>query len=149
MGTEQLSPGPGEPPAPRGTVVTRTSRVWLDHEGIMQEVDNPGSEQELADARENIAANAEVARGTRRPLLVDMSQVKSINRAARAFYASEGPRVACAVALVVGSPLSRMMGNFFLGFQKPAVPVRLFSSTADATAWLRRFLTPPAAVGGS
>lgn len=119
---------------------TRTSRVWLDEEGIMWEVENPGSEHHIADARENVAANATVGQGRRPPLLVDMSQAKLIKREARAFYSREAPRVACAVALVVGSPLNRMIGNFFLGLNRPTIPVRLFSSTADAAAWLRQFL---------
>jgi hypothetical protein len=120
--------------------ITRTSRVWLDDEGILHELLAPGTEQVLADACENLAADATVARGTRPPLLVDMSQVRSINRQARTYYTTEGPKVVCAVALVVGSPLSRMLGNFFIGFQKPPIPLRLFSTTADAAAWLRRFL---------
>jgi hypothetical protein len=129
-------------------IITRTSRVWLDDEGIVQEVASAGSVQQLADAKENIAANAKVTQGRRLPLLVDMSQVKSITRDARALYAKAGPRVACAVALVVGSPLNRMMGNFFLGFNRPLIPVRLFSSTMDAAVWLRQFLVPEQDKGG-
>ena len=121
-------------------ITTRTSRVWLDREGFIREVDDPGSEHTLADARESISANLRVAGGIRRGLLVDMSQVKSISREARAFYASEGSRYAIAVALVVGSPLSRMLGNFFLGFNRPTVPTRLFSSTDEAASWLRQQL---------
>jgi len=121
-------------------IVTRTSRVWLDREGILQEADNPGSEQDLTDAQENVAANARLAQGRRLPLLVDMSQVKSITRQARTYYAKEAPKVVCACALVVGSPLSRMMGNFFIGFNRPLIPLKLFSTTTNAAAWLRQFV---------
>jgi hypothetical protein len=127
---------------PASPIVTRTARVWLDREGIVQEVDAPGSEQRVEDARENIDANRVAARGSRRPLLVDMSRVKSISREARAYYAAEAPRVVCAVGLVVGSPLSKMIGNFFLGLNRPAIPTRLFSSTEAAASWLRQFIPP-------
>jgi hypothetical protein len=129
-------------------IITRTFRVWLDREGIIQHVVNPGTEHDLTAAQENLAADEKVAQGRRRPLLVDMSQATSINRHARAYYSKEGPRVACAIALVVGSPLSRMMGNFFVGFQKPSVPLRLFSTSADAAAWLRQFLKQENCTGG-
>lgn len=131
-----------------GEVSTRSSRVWLDDEGIIQEVVNPGSVLDLADAKESIAAEAKFAQGRRLPLLVDMSQVKSISRAARTVYAKEGPTIVCAVALVVGSPLNRMIGNFFLGLNRPLIPLRLFSSTADAAAWLRQFLVAEHVKGG-
>jgi hypothetical protein len=44
-----------------------------------------------------------------------------------------------AVALVVATPLSRMMGNFFLTVSKPMAPTRLFDDEASALAWLQEF----------
>jgi hypothetical protein len=69
-----------------------------------------------------------------------MSRVKSIAREARDYDAREAARVAPAVALIVGSPLSRMIGNFFLGLNRTAVPIRLFTSEPAARSWLRRYL---------
>jgi hypothetical protein len=40
------------------------------------------------------------------------------------------------VALLVGSPVTRVIGNFFIGLNKPRWPVRLFRSESDALAWL-------------
>jgi hypothetical protein len=37
----------------------------------------------------------------------------------------------------VANPLSRVIGNFFLGLSKTAFPLRLFSDTDNAIAWLR------------
>jgi hypothetical protein len=47
-----------------------------------------------------------------------------------------------AVALVAGTPLSRMMGNFFLGVNKPPYPTRLLDSETPALAWLQAFVLP-------
>jgi hypothetical protein len=44
------------------------------------------------------------------------------------------------VALLVGSPMSRAIGNFFIGLNKPLIPTRLFVSEPEALAWLRGFL---------
>ena len=44
-----------------------------------------------------------------------------------------------AVALVIDSPLSRVLGNFFLGFNRPETPARLFTSVDEARAWLNTF----------
>ncbi len=129
-----------EPPPP-DALETRTAWIWLGGDGIVRELDRPGSAQTLVDAQENVAANAQAALGRRRPLLVDMSAIESISREARVYYAgAEAATVLSAVALLVRSPLSRAIGNFFLGLNRPAVPTRLFSAEAEALAWLRGFV---------
>ncbi len=127
---------------PVSEVVTRTCRMWLRQDGILHNVDTPGLDHSLADAEENVAAYARIFGGVRRPLLVDMTGVKAISREARACYASQTHPYICAVALVVGSPLSRMIGNFFLGLNRTAQPTRLFRTADDATTWLAQFVEP-------
>jgi len=127
-------------------IVTRTARMWLGNDGIIHNVDLPGLDHSLVDAEENVAAYSRIWAGTRRPLLVDMTQVKSISREARACYATQTHRYISAVALVVGSPLSRMIANFFLGLNRTAQPTRLFRTVDEAAIWLRPFLTTDGAV---
>jgi hypothetical protein len=45
-----------------------------------------------------------------------------------------------AVALIVGTPLSRMMGNLLLRVTKPPFPIRLYDNEASAVAWLQKFV---------
>jgi hypothetical protein len=44
------------------------------------------------------------------------------------------------VALLVGSPLSVVLGRFVLAVSRPARSVQLFRSEEEALAWLRGFL---------
>jgi hypothetical protein len=39
--------------------------------------------------------------------------------------------------LIIGGPLSRIIGNFFLSVNKPLYPARLFDNEASALAWLQ------------
>jgi len=119
-------------------VVTRTARIWVDADGIMRHVCTAGSEHALADAEEAVAAYGRIWGGVLRPLVVDLSTVKSIDRAARIHYSTQSFPYVSAVALVVGSPLSRMIGNFFLGLNPSTLPVKLFRSEPQAEAWLRQ-----------
>jgi len=122
-------------------VTTRVHHVWLDAEGILRARSLPGSEHTLVDAEETIAAMIEVAGRKQRPLLVDLRETKSIDRSARAHYARGGPPgVIPAVALLVGSPLTRVLANFFMGLSAPVLPTRVFTSEAEALDWLRTFL---------
>ncbi len=116
---------------------TRCGRTWLDESGVVLVENLAGADQTLEDAIENIRVTAIECGGVRRPTLVDLTGLKAISRDARNYYASPaGTRHATAIALVVGSPLSRMMGNFFIGMNRLAVPVRLFGTRQDAMAWL-------------
>jgi hypothetical protein len=125
------------------TVTTRTAELWLDDSGIVHIIQAAGSEQTADDAQENCAASERVGQGVRRAMLVDMSRVKSISREARTVYTRrQNADTVRALALVIGSPLSRMIGNFFIGLNKAPMPTRLFTSTDDALAWLRAEQAP-------
>jgi hypothetical protein len=122
-------------------LLTTSQRLSIDGEGILHIESLPGTEQTRADAEEVVAALWEIGGRRRRPVLVDLRRIKSMDRAARSYYA--GPETAStqtAAALLVGSPLSRAVGNFFLGLNKPLIPTRLFTSEPEAIAWLRGFV---------
>jgi hypothetical protein len=64
-----------------------------------------------------------------------------MSRDCRKYFAGpETARVEASVALLVMSPLTRAIGNFFMGLNKTLVPTRLFTSEDDALIWLREFL---------
>jgi hypothetical protein len=89
------------------------------------------------DAREDIEAIRKLGKGKRLPVLVDIREVRSADRDARAYFGgAEAARVELAAAILVGSPLSRMIGNFYLTVSAPLIPTRLFASYAEAIAWL-------------
>ena len=123
-------------------IVTRTGTLYLDADGIIRGTINPGAEQTLEDAIENVQASSAVGLGKRRPLLVDMRPIKSQTREARTYYTGpEGTRCFTAAAVLVDSPVSRLIANFLLGFNKSAtVPSRLFTSEPEAIEWLKTFL---------
>jgi len=97
----------------------------------------PGAEVSGDDARENLAITAGLVAGGRAPVLVDLRALKSQSPEARAVLAGPAAaRVSRAVALLIGSPLSRVLGNFYLRVNRPETPTRLFSSEEEARAWL-------------
>jgi hypothetical protein len=98
------------------------------------------AEVTLDDARENLAAAAGLTGGQRSPVLVDLRPIRSQTAEARAYFAGPAATaITLAVALVIESPLSRVLGNFFLGFNRPETPARLFTSVDEARAWLTTF----------
>ena len=122
---------------------TRTAKIWLEEDGIVRNIVLPGAAETLDDVKENVSIHARLRpmSGKRVPVLVDLRTAKSLDREARNYLASEqSAKVVSAAALLISSPLSKFLGNLFLGLGKPTYPVKLFTSEAEAVAWLKEFL---------
>jgi len=117
---------------PVDAIRTRTCALWCEN-GIVHGQFYDGAEVSLEDARENLSATGRLTQGQRRPVLVDWRAARSQSAEARALFAGPAATaVTVAVALVTSSPLSRVLGNFFLGFNRPETPARLFTSVEAA-----------------
>jgi hypothetical protein len=114
-------------------------RMWLRPDGIVQVVWAPRTTALLEDATATLEAMAQLTGGRRRPLLVDMRDTGSQDRATRAEWTSRSD-LQSAVALIVGTPLSRMLGNLVIRASKPPFPVRLYDNEVSAVAWLQKFV---------
>jgi hypothetical protein len=113
--------------------------MWVS-EGVFYIVGKPDSAHTRADAEENFATIPPQEQMTGRPTLADLRYVRSIDREARAVYRDEQNNNAAAVAILVDSPLSRVIGNFFIGLSRLDMPARLFTSETKAHDWLRSFV---------
>jgi hypothetical protein len=107
----------------------------------------PKDRECLEDAQANIAAATTLNAGKRRPKLVDMRSVPKIDREARAYYSGEeAARFTSAIALLVGSPVTQVIANFFISINQPPVPTKLFTSEAEAVMWLKNFIEAPSSL---
>jgi hypothetical protein len=115
---------------------TRTCIIFRDRFLRMIFVDR--AEVGIEDAREAIAISSELfGSGPALPVNADLRRLRSQTAEARAFLAApEGILVTPGLALVIASPVSRMIGNFFLGLNRPICPTRLFTDFEPAEAWL-------------
>ena len=122
-----------------GVITQPKFRMWLRPDGVVQLAWAPRVTMALDDAIGATAAMAQLTGGRQGPLLVDMRDTGPQDRAARAAWARPSAPLS-AVALIVGSPLSRMMGNLFISANRPTTPTRLFDNEASAVAWLQKFV---------
>lgn len=106
----------------------------------------PGTKDDGTSARENVDFQTAwaVKAGRRCGVVVVMSSLTSQDGDARRIYA-EGmnPQLFFGAALVVGNPLARAIGSFFMGLSRPKVDTRLFDTVDGATAWLRSVRPAP------
>jgi hypothetical protein len=122
-----------------GVITHPKFRMWLRPDGIVAMVFAPRIATDLADALAAVDAMTELTRGRRSPLLVYLHGAGPQDRPARAEFARRDD-VVSAVALIVDTPLTRMIGNFYLTVSKPIAPTRLFDNEASALAWLQEFV---------
>ncbi len=122
-----------------GVITSPKFRLWLRPDGIVHLVLASGTVLTLEDAVAAVAAVTRLTGGRRSPLLVDVRDAGQVDRAGRQEL-SRQEKVVSAVAAIVGTPLSRMMGNLIINVSRPQMPVRLFDDEASALAWLQTFL---------
>lgn len=82
----------------------------------------------------------EVQNGRSYPLLSNIQAIKTISKPARDFMASEeGCEGVIAAAVLIGSPLGSMIGNFFISISRPLRPTKIFTDETEAKNWLSQF----------
>ena len=80
------------------------------------------------------------------PILIDGRKLKSIDKPARDYFASEaGSELLTAAALLADSAFTKHIGNFFLriSFRKQKIPIQLFTDREKAIEWLKQFRQSP------
>lgn len=66
--------------------------------------------------------------------------VVSMTKEARDFLSSEeGVAGIIAGAMVLNSPFGSFLGNFYISVAKPVRPIRIFTKSANALKWLKKF----------
>ena len=120
----------------------RCYQTWMGTDGIARSVVKPNAEIELDDAIANTKAVNDLYLDKKFPLLVDANNVKSMSREARKYHSVRGRSTnITAFAVIVKSPISKVIGNFFFQFQKTGVPAKLFSDEESALKWLEKHKT--------
>ncbi len=124
-------------------VETSTQKLYWDSENeiVRGQLFADQLTEELA--KENIDAQESIRDAVKKAktrVLIDMTAVTKISKQARDYFANERTAsIQRATALLIGSPVSRVIGNFFMGLNRPISPTRLFTDPHKAIQWLHTF----------
>lgn len=119
-----------------------SAKVWKEAEIYRVEFCKIDRKIVLKDSEDIFNARMELAdKGDECQLvLADIKNVSQTDREARNFAKKTIMiKHTKALALIVGGPISKVLGNFFIGFNKGAFPVKLFTNGEEAKTWLRSF----------
>ena len=122
---------------------TSTQKLYWDSENEIVWGELFADQKTEEHAKENIDAQERIRDSLNKVktrVLVDMSAVTEISKEARDYFANERTAsIQRATALLTRSPVSRVIGNFFMGLNKPISPTRLFTDPQKAIKWLETF----------
>ncbi len=111
--------------------------VELGDDDVMRISFARGAVLDGATMRVAMSLQVELSRGLAWPVLVELEGLKVIAREARALVTGTDAVAATSrAALLVGGPLSAMIGNFLARVTRPPFPLRVFTDRAEALAWL-------------
>lgn len=117
-----------------------SSKIFLQ-DGVLHGIFKP----KLLDlkAAKTIVKNRKIIGGEKiRPLLVDGRAVTEMTKEARDYFGSEeGFDLLSASALLVKSPLSSFLANFFLkiNLKNSPIPIKVFTDREKALKWLENY----------
>jgi len=110
-------------------------------EGILYTECFPNTVMTIDDGKESTRISGEMVNHEPRPLLCDLTNVVKMTQECRKHFAGEEhAKTFSKAALIVTSPISKIIGNFFLGLNKPLKPTSLFTTKDDGLKWLREEL---------
>ena len=121
-------------------VRTKTAELWIEDD-ILQCKILPNAEITIDEGKKIMEISMRLSNAKRIPVLADMGRIKSMPRESRAYLSGEeAKKTAIALALVTETPISKIVGNFLLGLNKPSYPIKMFTTLQDAQQWLNGFI---------
>jgi len=124
-------------------IETSTQKIFWDTENEIVWGELFGDQETENSARENVDAQESIRDlmdKVKIRVLIDMTVIKEISKEARDYFANERTAsIQRATALLISSPVSKTIGNFFMGLNKPLSPTRLFTDSDKAIQWLHTF----------
>ncbi|NMM48257.1 DUF7793 family protein [Marinigracilibium pacificum] len=114
-------------------------KFTLRSDGIFETDCQPNTEMALQDGLESTRITSEILNNEPYPLLCNLTNVVRMTKECRKHFSGEShAKTYTKCALIVTNPISKLIGNFFLGLNKPLKPTKLFTNREEAIFWLKK-----------
>lgn len=117
-------------------------RLFKRADGIVQLNTADDAYFTIKESHDFIDALKKITGGVPHPVLKVPGRHANVDKDARTFMAApEALHYSTAEAVLIRNMAQRLIGNFYLRFDRPQKPVRLFDTLGEAETWLKGFLT--------
>lgn len=114
-------------------------QLWVE-DGILFFIYKAGLSLTLEDAKVIVADRLRFQEGVEYPVFCDFRGVLKGEKEARDYLANEGSALIKEVALLVSSPVMKVILNFYLNISKPKVPTLAFVNKEQAIKYLKKHI---------
>lgn len=122
-------------------IKNKFSTVSLRSDGIIEVYLVPEKDFTIENAREISAAIFQLGNGKKFPLMIVAGEYTAPTPETRNFVADErSNKYILAEAYVIKTLSQKIIGNFYLEYNKPARPTKLFDSKEKAASWLKQYI---------
>ena len=95
----------------------------------------------VKDVKEMMDVFGQKSEGKKHPILITVKQFMTIDKDVRELWAEQGrSQYSSADAIVATHVAIKMIANFYIAVNKPAIPTRVFNFEQEAIDWLKTFL---------
>ncbi len=113
----------------------------MREDGILVLYANENHAYTIDDTKENVAAFGALSGNKKVPVLIVGGSFSTLAPETRAFLASEESLLySKAEAFLLKSLAQKLLINFYIKFDKPLVPTKVFTKEEEAIIWLKGFL---------
>lgn len=117
------------------------SLIILRDDGIIELNTNDDHTYTIEDVKENVKAFGELTGNKKAPVLIIGGSFSSVTNETREFMATEESlKYSKAEAFLITSLAQKILVNFYIKFNKPLVPTRVFNDKIEAEKWLKSFI---------
>lgn len=116
-----------------------TGRISIIQDEIVKLEFTPNVKINLEQAKEIFQARLQLIACNKQFVLTDLRTVPVPDIHARNYTQSnEVTNITHGMAILIGSPMSKILGNFFFGINKAKFPTKLFTCQDTAIDWLKK-----------
>jgi hypothetical protein len=113
------------------------SIILLRNDGIIELHTNENHEYVIKDVIENVDSFGALTNGKKAPVLIIGGAFTSVSKEARSYMAShESLKYSLKEAFLLNSLAQKLLINFYIKFDKPLIPTKVFNCKDEAINWL-------------
>jgi hypothetical protein len=114
------------------------AEFWIEND-ILFFAYKPQTRLDLAGAQRVVSDCKQFQKNMSYLVFCDARGLKEIDKAARDYLARDGSDLVIAVGILIESPVTRILTNFYLTISKPLTPTKLFTDRDEAIAYLNSY----------
>jgi len=120
---------------------TPIAKVCIDKDNIGRVSILPDAKVTLESVIKHCEICTKASNGKSMAVIFDTRNAKYVEKKARDYFSSQKVTpLTKAAAVIVNLPISRIIGNFFVGINKPSFPTKLFTSEENAVKWIKNYI---------